>query len=120
MKRLGLGLGLPELAQPCQRHPRRHARESLADQQRVDELAMQGHRFRNFLEREGCWYWEIFRFLKGQSRVIALADYSVEKTFVLTVPHQFLIGQPEHIAMQSAPNTPKSGVQKRRSRDCPF
>ena len=60
-------------------------RARVKNYERVEELATQGHRFRNFLEREGCWYWEIFRFLKGQSRVIALADYSVEKTFVLTV-----------------------------------
>jgi predicted nucleotidyltransferase len=88
--------------------------------ERVAELALQGHRFRNFLDQEGCWYWQIFGFLKRQSRVIALADYSVEKTFVLAVPHRFLIGQLERIAVQSAPNTPKSGVQKRRPRDCPF
>ena len=91
--------------------------------ERVEELATQGHRFRNFLEREGCWYWEIFGFLKGRSRVIALADYSVEKTFVLTVPHRFLIGQPEQIAiqsMQSAPSMPKPSARQRRPRDCPF
>ena len=91
--------------------------------ERVEELATQGHRFRNFLEREGCWYWEIFRFLKGRSRVIALADYSVEKTFVLTVPHRFLIGQPEQIAMQSmqsATSMPKPSARQRRTRDCPF
>jgi predicted nucleotidyltransferase len=41
--------------------------------QRVEELAAQGHRFRNFVEREGCWYWEVFGFLKGQDRVLALA-----------------------------------------------
>jgi hypothetical protein len=68
-------------------------RARVTNYERVEELATQGHRFRNFLEREGCWYWEIFRFLKGQSRVIALADYSVEKTFVLTVPHRFLIAR---------------------------
>ena len=42
--------------------------------ERVEKLATQGHRFRNFLEQEGCWYWEVFGFLKRQSRVIALAD----------------------------------------------
>jgi len=25
------------------------------------------HRFWNFLEREGCWYWEVFGFLKGKA-----------------------------------------------------
>ena len=95
-------------------------RARVKNYERVEELATQGHRFRNFLEREGCWYWEIFGFLKGQSRVIALADYSVEKTFVLTVPHRFLMGQPEQIAVQSAPSTPKPAARKRRPRDCPF
>lgn len=88
--------------------------------QRVEELALQGHRFRNFLDREGCWYWEVFGFLKGQSRVIALADYSVEKTFVLTVPHRFLLGQPERIAVQPAAERPAPEARKRRPRDCPF
>jgi len=86
----------------------------------AEELATRGHRFRNFLEQEGCWYWEVFGFLKGQSRVIALADYSVEKTFVLTVQHRFLIGQPEQVAVQSAPSTPAPRARKRRPRDCPF
>jgi len=44
--------------------------------------------------------------LKRQSRVIAIADYSVEKTFVLRVPHRFLIGQPEQTAVQSVPRLP--------------
>ena len=87
---------------------------------RVEELAAQGHRFRNFIEREGCWYWEVFGFLKGRSRVIALADYSVEKTFVLTVPHRFLMGQPEPIPAQSAPSTPERRARNRHPRDCPF
>ena len=95
-------------------------RARVKNYERVEELATQGHRFRNFLEREGCWYWEIFGFLKGQSRVIALADYSLEKTFVLTVPHRFLIGQPEQIAMQSAPRASKPAAPQRRPRNCPF
>jgi predicted nucleotidyltransferase len=88
--------------------------------QRVEELAVQGHHFRNFLEQEGCWYWEIFRFLKGQSRVIALADYAVEKTLVLAVPHRFLVGQPEQAALQEAPGSSKPVARKRRPRGCPF
>jgi predicted nucleotidyltransferase len=60
-------------------------RARVKNYKRVEELAAQGHRFGNFLEREGCWYWEVFGFLKRRSRVIAPADYSVEKTFVLTV-----------------------------------
>jgi hypothetical protein len=88
--------------------------------ERVEELATQGHRFGNFLEQEGCWYWEVFEFLKRRSRVIALADYSVEKAFVLTVPHRFLIGQPERTGVQSASSTAESAARKRRPRDCPF
>jgi hypothetical protein len=96
-------------------------RARVRNYERVEELARQGHRFRNFLEQEGCWYWEVFGFLKRQSRVIALADYSVEKTFVLTVPHRVLIGPPEPIVEPSTPNTPpKSFSRKRRPRDCPF
>ncbi|MDQ1468975.1 MAG: hypothetical protein QOJ99_455 [Bryobacterales bacterium] len=88
--------------------------------ERVEELTAQGHRFRNFLEQEGYWYGEVFGFLKRKSRVLALAGYTVEKNFVLTVPHRFLIGQPERIGEQAPPNTPESGVRKRRPRDCPF
>lgn len=88
--------------------------------QRVEELAAQGHRFRNFLDQEGCWYWEVFRFLKGRSRVIALADYAVEKTFVLTAPHRFLMGQPEQIAVQHPAARPMPTARKRRPSDCPF
>jgi hypothetical protein len=68
--------------------------------ERVEALATQGHRFRSFLEHEECWYWELFGFLKGQSCVIALADYSMEKMFVLTAPQRFLIGQPEPMVVQ--------------------
>jgi predicted nucleotidyltransferase len=87
---------------------------------RVEELSRQGHRFRNFVEQEGCGYWEVFGFLKQQSRVIALADYSAEKTFVLAAPHRFLVGKPERIAAQSAPSTEEPRARKRRPRDCPF
>src|SRR5713101_6215872 len=88
--------------------------------ERVEKLATQGHRFRNFVEQEGCWYWEIFRFLKGQSRVIALADYAVEKALVLAVPHRFLVGQSEQTAEQDTPSSLKPVARKRRPRDCPF
>jgi nucleotidyltransferase-like protein len=94
-------------------------RARVKNYERVEKLATQGHRFRNFLEQEGCWYWEVFGFLKGQSRVIALADYSVEKTFVLRVPHRFLVGQRERIAVRSAPSALEPGARK-SPRDCPF
>ena len=85
--------------------------------ERVEKLATQGHRFRNFLEQEGCWYWEVFEFLKGQSRVIALADYAAEKSFVLKVPHRVLFGSDESI---SRPRNPHRPVRNRRPRDVPF
>ena len=92
-------------------------RARLKNQQRAAELADQGRRFRNFLESEGCWYFEAFRYLKGGSRVISLADYRVEKTFVLAAPHRFLIGKPEKIA---APTTPTPAPRQRRPCGCPF
>jgi len=84
--------------------------------ERVEKLATQGHRFRNFLEQEGCWYWEVFGFLKGHSRVIALADYAAEKSFVLTVPHRVLFGGAEST---SGPRKPQRPVRNKHPRDCP-
>jgi predicted nucleotidyltransferase len=94
-------------------------RASQQNRQRAEELAEQGRRFRNFLEWEACWYLETFQFLKGRSRVIALADYSVEKALVLTVPHRVLIGEPEPVVAGSA-SSPQSSRRKRRPRECPF
>ncbi len=88
--------------------------------ERVEDLEAQGHRFRNFVEREGCWYWEVFRFLKGQDRVLALADYAVEKPLVLTVPHRVLLGRSERTPTIAAPSKPQPPVRSRRARDCPF
>jgi predicted nucleotidyltransferase len=85
---------------------------------RVEELAAAGHRFRNVVEMAGWWHLEVFRFLKGRSRVIALADYAAEKSFVLAVPHRFLIGKPERMAAQTPPSTRKR--TRRHSDDCPF
>jgi hypothetical protein len=62
------------------------------NQQRAEVLANLGRHFRNVLEWKDRWYWEAFR-LKGRSRVIALADFTAEKAFVLAVPHRFLIRQ---------------------------
>jgi predicted nucleotidyltransferase len=49
-------------------------RASEQNRQRAEELAEEGHRSRNFLEWEVCWYLETFQFRKGRSRVISLAD----------------------------------------------
>src|SRR5207249_11438445 len=35
--------------------------------ERVEKLATQGYRFGNFLERECCWYWEVFRRADGSA-----------------------------------------------------
>jgi predicted nucleotidyltransferase len=95
-------------------------RSRIQNYERVDELANQGRRFRNFLEREQCWFWEAFRFLKGASRVIALADYNAEKTLIITVPHRVLIGEPEQAPVELAPRASPPAVRKRRPRGCPF
>jgi predicted nucleotidyltransferase len=90
---------------------------SLKNRQRAEELADQGRSFRNSLEWAAVWYLEAFRYLKGGSRVISLAHYSVKKTFVLAVPHRFLIGEPEQIAV---PIAPRPVPRQRRPRGCPF
>jgi len=76
-----------------------------------------GKQFRNVLDWELCWYFETRHFLKGGSRVLAMADYKAEKALVLAVPHRFLIGEPEQIA---APYTPTPAPRQRRPRGCPF
>jgi predicted nucleotidyltransferase len=90
---------------------------SLKNRQRAEELADQGRSFRNSLEWAAVWYLEAFRYLKGGSRVISLAHYSVKKTFVLAVPHRFLFGEPEQIAV---PIAPRPVPRQRRPRGCPF
>jgi predicted nucleotidyltransferase len=84
---------------------------------RAEELAGKGRRFRNVLDLEVCWFFQTRHFLKGGSRVIAMADYKAEKALVLAVPHRFLIGEPEQIA---AHTTTRTAPSQRRPRDCPF
>jgi len=74
--------------------------------ERVQELLAQGRRFRGFLDVAACWHMETFWFLKGGSRVIALADYRAEKRFVLDVPHRFLVGDPEVLTAEASPPKP--------------
>ena len=89
-------------------------RASLQNRQRVEELSAQGRHFRNILEVEFHWHIETFTFLKGGSRVIALADFSAEKAFVLAVPHRVLLGEPQQLAeahrRQRRNRQPGSGV----------
>jgi predicted nucleotidyltransferase len=95
-------------------------RAQVLNRQRAEELASRGHQFRSFLEVEHCWHRETFKFLKGRSCVIALADYAAEKSFVLAAPHRVLIGEPEQTAAEPAPNAPQKVVRKRRPPGCPF
>jgi predicted nucleotidyltransferase len=96
-----------------------YARLRTLNRQRVEELAGRGHQFRNFLEVERWWHRETFKFLKGRSRVIALADYAVEKSFVLAVPHRVLVGEAEQIPVEEPP-APVVSLRKRRPRGVPF
>jgi predicted nucleotidyltransferase len=89
------------------------------NQERAEELAALGHRFRNVLEVVCCWHLETFQFLKCRSRVISLADYALEKSFILAVPHRFLAGTPEEIQTDEAA-TPAAAPRKRRPRGVPF
>jgi len=86
---------------------------------RAEELEEQGQRFQNFLDRELCWYFETRRFLKGGSRVIAMADYKTEKVLVLAVPHRVLLGEAEPIPEAPRPKS-EPRVRRRPPRDCPF
>ena len=91
-----------------------------ANAERVEQLAILGQRFSNFLEEQFCWFLETFRFLKGRSRVISLADYTVEKSLVLAVPHRMLLGEPEEPEPEPPPKALQPTPRKRRPRDCPF
>jgi len=90
------------------------------NEQRAEELEAQGHRFRQFLERECCGYLETFRFLKGRSRVIALADYNAEKSFIIAVPHRVLIGSSEEAPAGPTARAPLPAKRNRRPHGCPF
>ena len=86
---------------------------------RAEELVDKGHRFRNVVELEFCWQLETFRYLKGGSRVIALADYKAEKSFVLKVPHRVLLGDDELPPDLPAPKQARTARGK-RPRGGPF
>ena len=112
----GRNYAVKDLA-PKESDPRRAL---LLSRQRAEELEDQGRRFRSILEREFCWYVEAYDFLKGRSRVLALADYSTEWPFVLAVPPHFLIGEPEQIVAEPVPAPQKVARKRRRQPDCPF
>jgi hypothetical protein len=87
---------------------------------RVEQLAIQGRRFGSFLEEQFCWFLETFRFLKGRSRVIPLADYNVEKRLLLAGPHRMLRGEPEELPPEPAAKVSKPVARRRRPGKCPF
>ena len=95
-------------------------RRQEANAERVEQLAIAGRRFGSFVEEQFCWFLETFRFLKGRSRVISLADYNVEKRLVLAVPHQMLLGESEELPPEPALEVAQPVVRRRRPRECPF
>lgn len=49
---------------------------------------------------------------------ISLVHYAVEKSLILTVPDQMLLGEDEHAPVAVTPEFPV--IRPRRPRDCPF
>jgi hypothetical protein len=88
------------------------------DQERVEELVDSGRKFRNILEIYAHWYRDVFRFLKGRSRVVSLPDYAAEKSF--GVPHRMLLGEDEPPPVEAAPGPESHAKSGRRPRDCLF
>jgi hypothetical protein len=86
--------------------------------ERVKELMTLGHHFRHTIEYAACWQLEVFRFLKGRSRAISLADYNVEKRLVLAVAHRMLLGDDEPASVP--PDDAPVSRRHRRSPGCPF
>ena len=83
------------------------------NERRVMELELLGRSFRGFLDRDLSWYWEAFRYLKGGSRVISLANLKAEAEVVLAGPHQILYA--EGAWKPDAP--PRTAVVHRRRRE---
>lgn len=71
------------------------------------------------LWRSCGWYFETRRFLKGGSRVIAMADYKAEKALVLAVPHRVLLGDHERLTDDPQPKS-RPIARSRRPQGCPF
>jgi hypothetical protein len=60
------------------------------NESRARKLEANGHHFRGLLGLQLCWYWEVFTYLKGKSRVISLVDLRREGEIVWAAPHQIL------------------------------
>ena len=95
-------------------------RERLAtrNRRRVEALLREGHVFRRIIDVHFHWYLEVFRFLKGRSRIISLVDYTAEKSLVLKVAHRMLLGEDEPAPEEMIPE-PRARPPK-CPRDCPF
>lgn len=90
-------------------------RARTTNERHVLQLESLGHRFRGFLDRQLFWYWEVFRYLKGGSRVISLADLKAEGGFVLAAPHRILYAD----GAWGADAPPRAKVARRRRREPP-
>ena len=90
------------------------------NQERVEELVDRGRKFRNILEIYAHWHREVFRFLKGRSRVVSLAYYAAEKSLILRVSHRMLLGEDEPPPVEAAPRPESHAKSGRRPRGCPF
>jgi predicted nucleotidyltransferase len=96
------------------------ARLEARNLRRIESLARAGHVFRDIFDIYLHWRREVFRFLKSGSRVISLADYIAEKSFIMNVPHPMLLGKEETVPAELPPE-PKPRVKPGRlPRDCPF
>lgn len=108
-----------DLAVELTRKETNYERARELNRQRAEELASRGRQFRNILEVEFCWQREAFQFLKGRSRVIALADYAAEKSFILLVPHRVLVSTAKQTPAEESATAIHS-LGGRRPRGSPF
>ena len=86
------------------------------NERHVQKLESVGVRFRGFLDRQCYWHQEVFRFLKGRSRVISLADLKAEGGFVMAAPHRILYANGAWTA-DAPPRTKVPCVRQRKLAD---
>ena len=88
------------------------------NERRAQQREAKGHRFRGLLDRQFCWYREVFTYLKGGSRVISLVDLRYEGEIVWAAPHRVLYkeaGWKRYVPPAPPPVHPAQPVD-----DCPF
>jgi predicted nucleotidyltransferase len=95
-------------------------RHAVENQRQVEALVRAGHVFRNAFDMQLYWYREVFRILKSRGRIISLADYRAEKSFILKVPHRMLLGEEEQLPAEPPPEAQPRLKPSRRPRGCPF